>query len=207
VRYDALLFDFDGVLADTERVHHACWNEILAPFGVAVAWPWYWANCVGVADHVLAPRFGVGDPPLLVAAKQQRFREALEQSPPFLESTVAFLRELAGSYRMAVVSSSFRTEVEPPLVRSGLDRCFQKILCGDDVTRLKPAPDPYLKAAEILSAQNPLVIEDSDSGIASARAAGFDFVRVTGPEEMVNEVRKHLASARKSTGGQHQAEG
>jgi HAD superfamily hydrolase (TIGR01509 family) len=128
-----------------------------------------------------------------VAAKQQRFRYALEQSPPFLESTAAFVKELAASYLMAVVSSSFRAEVEPPLVRAGLDRCFQKILCGDDVTRLKPAPDPYLKAAEILAAQNPLVIEDSDAGVASARAAGFDFVRVTGPSEMETEVRRVLS--------------
>jgi HAD superfamily hydrolase (TIGR01509 family) len=174
-------------------VHFASWSRTLAPFGVSIDWPWYLANCVGIADHVLAPRFGVGDPPGLVAAKQQRFRQALEQSPPFLESTAAFVKELAESYRLAVVSSSFRAEVEPPLVRAGLDRCFQTILCGDGVTRVKPAPDPYLKAAEILSASNPLVIEDSDAGVASARSAGFDFVRVTGPSEMIAQVRRHLA--------------
>jgi len=191
--YDALLFDFDGVLADTERVHFSCWAETLAPFGVAIEWPWYRDNCVGMADPVLAPRFGVGDPPGLVAAKQRRFRDALEQSPPFLDGTVAFVRELAASYRMAVVSSSFRAEIEPPLVRANLAGCFVKILCGDDVARLKPAPDPYLKAAELLGARNPLVIEDSDAGVASARAAGFDFVRVAGPEEMETVVRRYLA--------------
>lgn len=191
--YDALLFDFDGVLADTEQFHFSSWRDTLAPLGISIDWPWYQANCVGIADHVVARRFGVGDPFALVEAKQQRFRALLEVSPPFLESTSAFLRELAESYRMAVVSSSFRTEVEPPLVRAGLDACFVKILCGDEVERLKPAPDPYLKAAAILGARHPLVIEDSETGIASGRAAGFDVVRVSSPGEMVSEVRGYLA--------------
>ena len=172
--YDALLFDFDGVLADTELIHYTCWRDALAPFGLEIDWSWYQANCVGIADHVLAPCFGVGDPLRLVAEKQQRFREALEQAPPFLPATVALIRELAQAYDLAVVSSSFRAEVQPPIERAELVRYFKAILCGDDVTRLKPAPDPYLKAAEMLGAARPLVIEDSDAGVASGEAAGFD---------------------------------
>jgi len=190
--YDALLFDFDGVLADTELVHYTCWRAALAPFGMEIEWPWYQANCVGIADHVLAPCFGVGDAQALVADKQQRFREALALAPPFLPETAALIRELSALYLMAVVSSSFRTEVTPPLQRAELDRYFAAILCGDDVTRLKPAPDPYLKAAEMLGAKRPLVIEDSDAGVASGQAAGFEVVRVSGPARMVEELRRHL---------------
>jgi HAD superfamily hydrolase (TIGR01509 family) len=190
--YDALLFDFDGVLADTELVHYACWRDALLPFGLEIEWPWYQANCVGIADHVLAPSFGVGDPPRLVAEKQQRFRDALAASPPFLPETEALIRELAVAYKMAVVSSSFRSEIAPPLERAQLDHYFGAILCGDDVTRLKPAPDPYLRAAELLGAVNPLVIEDSDAGVASAEAAGFDVLRVAGPERMPQELRDFL---------------
>ncbi len=171
--YDALLFDFDGVLADTEQFHFSSWRDTLAPLGLSIDWPWYQANCVGIADPVVARRFGVGDPVALVEAKQQRFRAALEASPPILQDSAAVVRELAESYRMAVVSSSFRTEVEPPLKRAGLNGCFVKILCGDEVERLKPAPEPYLKAADILGARHPLVIEDSETGIASGRACGI----------------------------------
>jgi beta-phosphoglucomutase len=190
--YDALLFDFDGVLADTELVHYACWRDALAPLGMEIEWPWYQANCVGIADHVLAPCFGAGDPTALVAEKQQRFRQALALAPPFLPETVGLIRELAGVYKMAVVSSSFRAEVAPPLERAELDGYFAAILCGDDVTRLKPAPDPYLKAAEMLGAKRPLVIEDSDAGVAAGEAAGFAVVRVSGPERMAEELRRHL---------------
>jgi beta-phosphoglucomutase len=190
--YDALLFDFDGVLADTELVHYACWRDVLVPFGMEIEWPWYQANCVGIADHVLAPCFGVGDPVALVTEKQQRFRDALTLSPPFLPETADLIRELAVSYRLAVVSSSFRTEVVPPLERAELDRYFAAILCGDDVAHLKPAPDPYLKAAEMLQAKRPLVIEDSDAGVASGQAAGFDVVRISGPARLSEELRRRL---------------
>jgi len=54
--YDALLFDFDGVLADTERAHHSSWNEILEPFGIQFTWPEYLKQCVGVADILVAER-------------------------------------------------------------------------------------------------------------------------------------------------------
>ena len=191
--YDALLFDFDGVLADTELVHYTCWRDALAPFGMEIEWPWYQANCVGIADHVLAPCFGVGDPAALVADKQQRFRDALALAPPFLPETAALIRELAPVYRMAVVSSSFRAEVLPPLERAELDRYFAAILCGDDVTRLKPAPDPYLQAAEMLRAKRPLVIEDSDAGVAAGQAAEFAVLRVSGPARMAEELRAYLA--------------
>jgi beta-phosphoglucomutase len=191
--YDALLFDFDGVLADTELVHYASWRDALQPFGMEIDWPWYQANCVGIADHVLAPCFGVGDAAALVAAKQQRFRDALVLQPPFLPQTTVLLEELAGRYKMAVVSSSFRSEVLPPIERAGLDRYFAAILCGDEVPRLKPAPDPYLKAAALLGAERPLVIEDSDAGVASGQAAGFAVVRVSGPARMPDEVRRSLA--------------
>src|SRR5579871_3628103 len=180
--YDALLFDFDGVLADTELAHYACWRDALQPFGLEIEWPWYQANCVGVSDPVLAPCFGVGDPAALVAAKQQCFRDALARDPPFLPQTAALLEKLAEEYTMAVVSSSFRSEVVPPIERAGLARHFAVILCGDEVERVKPAPDPYLKAARLLNAKRPLVIEDSDAGVASGEAAGFAVVRVTGPE-------------------------
>ena len=75
--------------------------------------------------------------------------------------------------------------------RAGIRSCFADVICGDDVERLKPAPDPYLLAAKRLKLANPLVIEDSDSGVAAGKAAGFEVLRVT-VERMAEQVREVL---------------
>lgn len=188
--WDALLFDFDGVLADTERVHHACWSEVLKPLGVTFDWEFYRRECVGISDRTLAERFGAGQQECQL--KQALFRLRLEQKPPFHPDTLDLIRELQASYALAIVSSSNRLEVEPPVERAGIRPCFQTVVCAQDVERLKPAPDPYLRAAALLSSQNPLVIEDSDAGVASAQAAGFEVLRVSAPEAMPGELRDLL---------------
>jgi HAD superfamily hydrolase (TIGR01509 family) len=187
---DALLWDFDGVLADTEHVHHASWNAVLEPFGIQFTWPEYVKQCIGVADYHVAEKLGV--PADVVPLKQQRFRQSLERVPPFLPETIELLHELASRFRMAVVSSSFRREIGPPIERAGLLPLFETIICGDDVQRLKPHPDPYLLAVERLGLRNPLVIEDSDSGVTAGKAAGLEVLRVSGVDRVANEVRTYL---------------
>jgi HAD superfamily hydrolase (TIGR01509 family) len=198
--WDALLLDFDGVLVNTEPVHYACWREILAPFGIDLEWSYYESECIGISDRLMVERLGAQRvPPVGIEEiwpqydrKKALFRQRLEENPPFLPATSEIIRDLAADYRLAVVSSSGRTEVEPPIERAGLLPCFQAIVCGRDAQRLKPAPDPYLRAAELLGARHPLVIEDSDAGVESARAAGFDVIRVSNAESMPREVRAKL---------------
>jgi HAD superfamily hydrolase (TIGR01509 family) len=190
---DALLFDFDGVLADTERVHHASWNAVLEPLGIQFTWPEYLKQCVGVADPVMAVRLKLPEPAVAVARKQQLFRQGLEQNPPFLPQTLELIAELSKSYRMAVVSSSFRTEILPPIERAGLLAYFETLVFGNDVQNLKPAPDPYRLAVERLGVVRPLVIEDSDAGVASGVAAGLEVLRVRSVETMPEELRARLA--------------
>ena len=98
------------------------------------------------------------------------------------------------AYKLAVVTSSDRSEVAPLLEAGGIRRFFQAEIYGDETPRLKPAPDPYLRAAEALWARLPLVVEDSDDGVASARAASFDFVRVRTPGEVAAAVQERLRS-------------
>jgi len=192
-KYDALLFDFDGVLADTERVHHRAWNQTLEPLGIQLDWPSYQKNFVGVADEVaLRERLHLEDRDGLVARKQALFRQGLEESQPFLADTVRLLQELHGIYTLAVVSSSYKSEVEPPLVRGGIRTCFQLLITGEDVKHFKPSPEPYLLAAERLGARWPLVIEDSEAGVASGLAAGFEVLRVSAVENVGREVRERL---------------
>ena len=206
--WDALLFDFDGVLADTEPVHYACWREILEPYGIQLDWGFYQNHCIGVSDRLMVKTLASERHPPIpfeeiwpeYERKQVMFRERLEANPPFLPETVELIRSLSDRYKLAVVSSSGRTEVEPPLERAGFRDCFQILVCGKEVPNLKPAPDPYLKAAELLGVRRPLVVEDSEAGIASARAAGFEVVRISAAAQVATEVRAHLQSVTSDRG-------
>jgi beta-phosphoglucomutase len=185
------------VLADTERVHHRAWNQTLEPLGIQLDWTAYQKNFVGVADEVaLRERLGIADQGVgregLVAQKQALFRQRLAESQPFLPGTVLLLEQIRNMYTLAVVSSSYKSEVEPPLIRGGLRPLFQLLITGEDVQHFKPSPEPYLLAAERLGARHPLVIEDSDAGVASGRAAGFEVLRVSAVENVGREVRERL---------------
>ncbi len=198
-----MLFDFDGVLADTEPIHYECWKELLAPHGIHFDWPYYQTNCVGISDRTMVEKLASQRVPPVpfddlwpdYQRKQLLFRERLERDHPFLPETIDLISNLHGSYKLAVVSSSARTEVEPPIERAGIRNCFEMLICGKElVVNLKPAPDPYLKAAELIGARRPLVVEDSDAGVASAKAAGFDVVRVKHPSEVAELVRARLCN-------------
>lgn len=198
-RYDAILFDFDGVLADSEPVHYACWAEIVRPFGIDLTWDLYAGNCVGLTDSAFLELIGnQANPPVSVAAlrehyprKRAMFLERMLAKPPVDPGLLRLIKSL-NNYKLAVVTSSNRKEIEPMLKRLEVRSCFGAVVCGGDVRRHKPEPDPYLLAAEILSAKTPLVIEDSDAGVASAQAAGFDVIRVAHAAETAAAVRSAL---------------
>lgn len=189
--YDAILFDFDGVLLDSEPLHCACWAEVLAPLGAKLEWPDYQARFLGMDDRQMLRMIAdEADPPLdwqalwaQFPAKKESFRRRI-QNPPFDPQLAPLLKSLRQQYRLAVVSSSSRMEIEPPLEVSGLRPYFGAVVTGDDVERHKPAPDPYLLAARLLEARAPLVVEDSPPGIASGRAAGFPVLAVASAAEM-----------------------
>lgn len=186
--FDSILFDFDGVLADSEGVHFECWTTILAPLGIPLTWEAYCANCIGITDRamleVLAaqknPPHDVEDLWQYYPKKKALFREKAYANPPIPPATRTFLRELS-NYQLAVVSSSGRAEVEPVLERAGVRDCFATIVTGDDVKNRKPHPEPYLLAAERLGVSRPLVVEDSDPGAAAGRAAGFEVLKIHDP--------------------------
>jgi len=199
--FDAILFDFDGVLVDSEPIHYSCWREILAPYGVDLDWDTYCRVCIGVADRPMVEALcRAVSPPADVERvwseyprKKEMFRKRLAATLPFPEATLELLLSLAGR-KMAVVSSSGRAEVEPMLEAAGLRALFGAVVCGEDVERHKPAPDPYLLAARLLGVDSALVVEDSVSGIASGRAAGFEVIEVRSPREMAGQVRERLAT-------------
>ena len=199
-RFDAILFDFDGVLVDSEPLHCTAWAEVLAPFGVTLGWEFYREHYLGMDDRdmlrLLAQK---ANPPVdwqllwsQYPAKKQRFGQMMEK-PPFVSQLPRLLEQLLREYKLAVVSTSARGEIEPPLKAAGLREYFQVLVTAEDVEHRKPAPDPYLLAARRLSAHTPLVVEDSEPGIASARAAGFEVLRVPSAAEMPDRLLRLLS--------------
>jgi len=198
-QYEAILFDFDGVLVDSEPVHFECWREVLKPFGLELDWPTYRDQGIGISDReLLAVLCRQVTPPLdvdvLVAEyprKKALFRSLMLERRPFSADVLDLISKLS-QRRLGVVTSSGRAEVEPVLEAAGVRHAFEVAVFGGDVRRLKPAPDPYLLAVERLGVATALVVEDSDAGEASARAAGLDVLRIHHQREMAGLVRERL---------------
>jgi len=200
--FEAILFDFDGVLLDSEPVHCACWAEVLAPLGVTVEWEYYRQYGVGVDDRgMLRTMAARSHPPrnweelwAQYPAKKRLFQARMAQAPPFDPSLDGFLGRLHSAYKLAVVSSSATAEIVLLLAAGGIRRHFDTLVCGEDVQHHKPAPDPYLLAARRLGVRSALVVEDSEPGMASGRAAGFEVVAVKGPADLQEQVLGRLSA-------------
>jgi beta-phosphoglucomutase len=195
----AIFFDFDGVLLDTEPVHCACWADVLAPAGISLTWEYYRAHCIGIDDRdMLRTLARQADPPrdfeslwALYPAKKRLFQERMK-APLFETALTAMLPNLHRRFKLAVVSSSAVVEIEPLLVAGGIREHFDTIVGGGDVKAQKPSPEPYLLAAARLGVDRALVLEDSAAGIASGKAAGFEVLAVRRPEEVAGLLRERL---------------
>ena len=199
--FDAILFDFDGVLADTEPIHWACWARVLTQFGVALTWEYYRDHGIGIDDKDMLRVLGrIASPPLdwrvLFAEypnKNELFRQRVLADPPFDRALDPFLKTLHLTYKLGVVTSSARAEIDPLLTAGGLRRHFDVVIGAEDVTRYKPDPEPYRKAGEFLGARTALVVEDSASGLASGSAAGFAVLAIPHPSQVPALVARRLA--------------
>jgi beta-phosphoglucomutase len=199
--FDSILFDFDGVLADSEPAHCACWAEVLKPQGITLEWEDYCRRFVGIDDRdMLRILAAERNPPAawddlwkLYPAKKARFRARMMAAPPFDPALAELLRQLDGRFSLAVVSSSSCAEIEPMLETAGLRPFFRTVVGSESVKRHKPAPEPYLLAADRLGVRAPLVVEDSEAGLAAGRAAGFAVLAVPNPAEMPGLLWRRLA--------------
>jgi beta-phosphoglucomutase len=201
--YEAIIFDFDGVLVDSEPVHYQCWLEILAPHGVTLDWELYREHCIGISDRAMLRMLcdkasGPLDFDKLwddYPRKKELFRERMMHADAVAAEVRMLVKELGSSFKLAVVTSSGRREVEPILENAGILNRLGAVVYGDDVKNLKPAPDPYLLAVERLGVSRALAIEDSQAGIASARAAGLDVIELVRQSDLVASVTARIAEA------------
>lgn len=191
-----ILFDFDGTLADSEPLHFQAWVQAL-PSDFDLTYEYYLAACVGVADLEMINALNSMTPTprsmeemrAIQRNKKQIFQNLIADLDVIPQASLDAIRELKG-YRLGVVTSSNQNEVEMVLKRSGLFPLFDVRVYGNDVVRHKPDPEPYLLAMSRLGVSTALVFEDSQAGMASARAAGCTVVQVPHPKDLPELIRE-----------------
>lgn len=179
--FSAVLFDFDGVVVDTEWAIYQAWKRSFGAHGQPLPLEIY-TRCIGTDFATWSPKTHLEELTGLAfdwhdldARRQEEIMAELAHEGP-MHGVVELLEKLkARGVPCAVVSSSSHQWVDGWLERLGLAGYFQTTVCRGDAPRIKPAPDLYLEAAKQLSleASQCLVIEDSLNGVISAKAAGM----------------------------------
>jgi HAD superfamily hydrolase (TIGR01509 family) len=180
VRVGAVIFDCDGVLADSEWASAAAWQRTLESYGFLLSAEEF-ARFIGTTDRDLAetfgPRLGI-DPEVILSNANDQLRAILSGGLHAFDDAVGLLGRL--DVPVAVASNSDRWRLDAVLAAAGLSGRFKVSVGADEVSQPKPAPDVYLRAAELLAMDSAqcLVIEDSPTGIAAARTAGMGVIAV-----------------------------
>jgi beta-phosphoglucomutase len=174
-----VVFDMDGVLLDSTACHSQAFSEILIPLGISgFSYPRFagWRT-----PEVFRTVFLEADLPMTEAEiadcskrKSARSRELLEVNSQIFTRCAAVVWKLAALYPLALASSGSRGSVENFIERSGLGSAFRVVVSGDDVSRAKPDPEVFTRAIAglLLPPSRCVVLEDAESGIQAARAAG-----------------------------------
>ena len=185
----AVIFDFDGVLADTERVHLAATQEVFHDRGWSLTEQAYFADYLGYDDAELLKRFTnergitIDDEAAkaIIDEKFDRFHARLAGGDALYPATRACVARGREKFQIAIASGAQHADIVAILRGGGLAGVFPVIVGIDDVDRGKPAPDPYAKAVRLLGVApgDAVAVEDSRWGIASAREAGLRTIGIT----------------------------
>ncbi|MEN9938888.1 MAG: hypothetical protein RLZZ387_5467 [Chloroflexota bacterium] len=186
-RTQALIFDFDGLLVDTETPAYESWRQVYAEYGHELPLA-LWKEALGTSHGFdalshLATQVGSSLDLMLVREQRQALKHGLSAAQELLPGVLTILDEAAAlGLPCAVASSSDRAWVEGWLERHAIRGRFVCVRTADDVARTKPHPDLFLSAAEWLGVDPALcvVFEDSPNGILAAHAAGMTCVAVPG---------------------------
>ncbi|MER5490632.1 HAD family hydrolase [Streptomyces sp. NPDC002454] len=183
--FDALVFDWDGTLADTLAAHYAALSTALSPYGLTVDADWY-ATATGMStdEAVLwLSRDQDVELPLPLADLVDRCQTAyLDQLDQVREITAVadIARANHGRVPMAVASGGRRRSIEATMKHLALDELFDAVVAREDVRRGKPEPDIFLAAAAALGVPPArcIVLEDSEAGIAAADRASMTVIDI-----------------------------
>ena len=198
MNFDAVVFDMDGVIFDSERAILLCWKEIAQKRGFSNIEETFY-KCIGVTNartkEIVLEDYGQDFPYDEVDSEamvlfKERYSDGRLPLKKGVNELLEYLKD--NKIKIALASSTRREKVLLQLEAAGILKYFEKIVAGDMVERSKPAPDIYLKACEELGVepQKAYAIEDSHNGIRSASAAKLRPIMVPdllpATEEMVN---------------------
>ena len=188
----ALIFDFDGVVVDSEPLIFELTREMAAQKGWTISEEDYFQNYLALDDRGIVERLYqshglVADRATrdeLVQWKFHQYARRIRNGLPPLPGAVEFVRRVAARFPLAIASGSLRSEVEHLLTKLGLRESFQLLVTSDDTENSKPDPEIFLKARaglnllarfqeEPLKASECLVIEDAPAGVRAAHSAGM----------------------------------
>jgi beta-phosphoglucomutase len=190
----AVIFDFDGVIANSEPLHLRAFQQALGDEGIVLTAEEYYARYLGYDDIgaflALGRDRGIDMDSArvdsLVTRKGVRLQEIMEGGEILFPGAADFIRESARAVPIAIASGALRHEIDEIVTAAGLAPLFTTIVASGDTPDSKPSPSPYRLAFERLKAHRPeleahrcVAIEDSRWGLASASGAGLRCVGVT----------------------------
>lgn len=182
----AVIFDMDGVIIDSEPLHEQAFRDVFEDLGYGKTHGVHFPDYYGRSDEALWQDFvNRHRPPqpfgMLMASKRRRLIELIRRDQPIFKGLPDLVAKLAARFPIAVASGSPHPVIDEVLAMGGLHRFFSAVVSVTDVGRPKPAPDVFLRAAELLRHQphECCVIEDSAVGVTSARSAGMAVIAIT----------------------------
>jgi HAD superfamily hydrolase (TIGR01509 family) len=191
----AIVFDFDGVIANSEPLHLLAFQQTLAEEGAELSATDYYSRYLGFDDVGMFEAFGrdrrmpmpeerIAE---LVTRKGDHMRDLLHSGSVIFPGALEFIREAAAAVPIAIASGALRHEIDAIIDAAGLSSLFAAIVAAGDTTESKPSPAPYQLAFQqlcertgrALEPRRCVAIEDSRWGLESARGAGLRLVGVT----------------------------
>lgn len=192
--FDAVIFDCDGTLVHSMPLHFEAWCEALSMHGAANIFKedvFYAMGGRPTKDIVVEINDEYGlklDPEKVAFSKREAFLRKLGQLE-LIDEVAAFAESLRGKLPMAIATGGTRLVIEKTLQAVGVSDLFEEVVTADDVVNGKPAPDIFLKAAQMLGVkpERCLVLEDAPAGVMAGQLAGMTVISIPAP---LNYARK-----------------
>ncbi|TGU71349.1 HAD family phosphatase [Geomonas terrae] len=192
---NAVIFDFDGIIVDTEPLHYKAFQELLVPLGLGYSWEEYMELYIGFDDRdAFREAFRVHGRALsedelkeLIRGKAAAFLDIVSGGVAAYPGVVELIRSISGTLPLALCSGALKSDIEPILKQLGLTDAFDVKVTADEVATSKPDPESYRLAVQRLQERFPgkvdaaasIAVEDTPAGITSATGAGLKVLAVT----------------------------
>lgn len=188
----AVIFDLDGLLVDTEGLRYRSWRDTLAEIGMPLGLDEYrdlWIRAGGGIESYLRARGVRRDPEVLRGRKLIYYSTLLEAELQPMPCALELIDALRSHVRLALATSAFRVDVDPVLRKIGAASVFDVIATRESVPRAKPYPDVFLHTVQHLGAEPArcVVLEDAEKGVLAARDAGMPVVAVPTAHTRTND--------------------